>query len=177
MNKGLVEYQIMVLVFGNTTSPAITTYALRKTVEESDSDVKNLIVKNFYVDDGLLSTQTVQEAADLIKRTKKDLAEKGNLKFHKIASNSLELMNHFPIQDFSKEVQDINFTEEYLPFHQILGLTWNLQTDSFMFNMYLETKPFTKRGILSVINSIFDPIGFIAPVKIKGKMPHLFSLH
>ncbi|XP_062611017.1 uncharacterized protein LOC134272834, partial [Saccostrea cucullata] len=170
MNKGLVEYQMKVHVFGNTTSPAIATYALRKTVEESDSDVKNFVVKNFYVDDGLLSTQTVQEAADLIKRTQKDLAENGNLKLHKITSNSLELMNHFPNQDLSKEIQDLNFTEEYLPFHQSLGLKWNLQTDSFMFNIPLETKPFTKRGILSVINSIFDPIGFIAPVKIKGKM-------
>lgn len=39
-----------------------------------------------------------------------------------------------------------------------------------MFDLPLETKPFTKRGILSLINSIFDPIGFIAPVKMKGKM-------
>ncbi|XP_062603957.1 uncharacterized protein LOC134265758 [Saccostrea cucullata] len=148
MNKGLVEYQMKVHVFGNTTSPAVATYALRKTVEESDCDVKNFVVKNFYVDDGLFSNQTVQEAADLIKRTQKDLAEKGNLKLHKIASNSLELMNHFPNQDLSKEIQDLNFTEEYLPLHQSLGLTWNLQTDSFMFNIPLETKPFTKRDSL-----------------------------
>lgn len=36
-----------------------------------------------------------------------------------------------------------------------------------MFDLPLETKPFTKQGILSLINSIF---GFIAPVKIKGRM-------
>lgn len=45
----------------------------------------------------------------------------------------------------------------------------SLQTDSFMFDLPLEIKPFTQRGILSLINSIFDPIGFIAPVKMKGK--------
>lgn len=80
-------------------------------------------------------------------------------------------MKHVPNQDLSKEIQNLNFTDEYLPFHQSLGLTWNLQTDSFMFDLPLETKPFTKRGILSLINRSFDPIGFIAPVKIKGKMP------
>lgn len=68
-------------------------------------------------------------------------------------------MKHFPNQDFSKEIQNLNFTDEYLPFHQSLGLTWNLQTDSFMFDLPLETKPFTKRGVLSLINGIFDPIG------------------
>lgn len=166
MDNGLVEYQMKVHVFGNTTSPAIATYGLRK----SDENVKNFVVKIFFVDDGLLSTQTVQEAVGIIKKTQRDPADKGNLKLHKIASNSLELMKHFPHQNLSKEIQNQNFTDEYLPFHQSLGLTWNLQTDSFMFDLPLETNPFTKRGILSLINSIFDPISFIASVKIKGKM-------
>ena len=91
-------------VFGNTTSPAIATYALRKTVEGSDQDVKDFVTKNFYVDDGLISTETVQKSVDLMKKTQRDLDERGNLKLHKIASNSLELMNHFPNIDLSKEI-------------------------------------------------------------------------
>ena len=170
MDKGLVEYQMKVHVFGKTTSPSIATYALRKTVENCDKDVKNFLMKNFYVDDGLLPTQTVQEAVNLIiKRTQRDLKEKGNLK-HKIASNSLEFLTHFPSPDLSKEIQNVNFTEEYLPFHHSLGITWNRQTDNFMFNIPVEMKPFSRRGILSVINTIFDPLGFIAPVTVKGKM-------
>ena len=66
IDKGLVEYKMKVQVFGNTTSPALATYALRKTVENSDEDVKIFVMKSFYVDDGLLSTQTVQEAVSLI---------------------------------------------------------------------------------------------------------------
>lgn len=30
--------------------------------------------------------------------------------------------------------------------------------------------PFTRRGVLSTINSLFDPIGFASPVVIRGKL-------
>lgn len=34
----------------------------------------------------------------------------------------------------------------------------------------MESKPFTKRGMLSTLNSLYDPFGFIGPVTLKGKM-------
>lgn len=33
----------------------------------------------------------------------------------------------------------------------------------------IKDKPFTRRGFLSVLNSIFDPLGFLAAVTIHGK--------
>jgi hypothetical protein len=143
MAKELIEYRMKVHVFGNTTSPAVATYALRKTIEGSEDDVKEFVNRNFYVDDGLLSTESVEEAADLIKRTQSDLC---------------------------KEIQNINFSEEYLPLHHSLGLSWDLKSDCFTFCIPDEPKALTKRGLLATVNSVFDPIGFAAPVMIKGKM-------
>jgi hypothetical protein len=57
-----------------------------------------------------------------------------------------------------------------LPVHSCLGLRWNLDTDSSEVNLQLDNKPFTRRGILSIINSIYDPLGFIAPAVITGKI-------
>lgn len=59
------------------------------------------LVRNLYVDDGILPTQTVQETVDVIMISQRDLAEKGNLKLYKIALNSLDLINHIPHQDLS----------------------------------------------------------------------------
>ena len=50
-----------------------------------------------------------------------------------------------------------------------LGIRWNLQSDSFIFNINLDTKPITRRGILSAVCSIFDPLGLISPYVLEGK--------
>ncbi len=57
--KELIEYRMCVHVFGNSPSPAVATYGLRKIAENSEtqfgSDVKNFVERDFYVDDGLTS--------------------------------------------------------------------------------------------------------------------------
>jgi len=53
-----------------------------------------------------------------------------------------------------------------------LGLCWNPKTDVFKFsleNNKLEAM-ITKRALLSALNSIFGPLGFLAPVLVKGKV-------
>ena len=72
------EYRMNVHIFGNDPSPAVATFGLRKTAadgeEEFGTDVKEFICRDFYVDDGLTSTQTETEAIDLIKRAQMALA-------------------------------------------------------------------------------------------------------
>ena len=49
-----------------------------------------------------------------------------------------------------------------MPINRTLGLCWDAQTDEFYFSSIKTDKPNTKRGILSVISSLFDPLGFLA---------------
>lgn len=53
-----------------------------------------------------------------------------------------------------------------------LGLLWQPTTDCFRFSIRNWSVParMTKRTLLSDINSIYDPIGLICPVLIKGKI-------
>ena len=51
-----------------------------------------------------------------------------------------------------------------------LGLNWDLETDSFTFRVSLKETPFTRRGVLSIVSSLYDPLGLIAPVTIQGKL-------
>jgi hypothetical protein len=168
----LIEYRMCVHVFGNSPSPAVATYGLRETVnncETCDSDVKEYVDRNFYVDDGLTSLPTASEAINLVRRTQEVLKTEGNIRLHKIISNSNEVMNAFPAEDLAKELKSLNIGEDLLPVQQSLGLKWDLNSDSFTFGFQQEDKPYTRRGLLSTVNSLFDPMGFIAPITIQGK--------
>ena len=58
---------------------------------------------------------------------------------------------------------------------KVLGLRWNNETDCFLFDLKSLAKNArkcepTKRNIVSVVSSIYDPIGFLSPITIQLKI-------
>ena len=106
--KELVEYRMQVHVFGNRPSPAVAIYGLHRTAlldkETFGSDIKNFVLNHFYLDDGLISVHTVDEALYILKRTHMALLVHGNLRLHKFASSSKEVMAEFPSDDLTKDL-------------------------------------------------------------------------
>lgn len=172
LNNNITEYRMKVHIFGNSPSPSVAIYGLRRAAQEHQdeygTDSREFVMRNFYVDDGLTSVPTEKEAIDLLKRTQKMLAA-SNLKLHKIASNSNNVMKAFSPQDLAKDLKDLDLGAETLPLQRSLGLIWNLESDSFGFQVSLKEKPFTKRGILSTVQSLYDPLGFVSPITVQGK--------
>lgn len=170
--KEVTEYRMKVHVFGNSPSPAVAIYGLRRAalVGEMDhgKDAKQFVIRNFYVDDGLTSLPTKTQAIDLLQETQKMLAE-SNLRLHKIASNSSKVIEAFSANDLAKDLKDLNLGTDPLPLQRSLGVSWNLESDAFTFQVSREEKPFTKRGVLSTVNSLYDPLGVAAPITVQGK--------
>lgn len=50
-----------------------------------------------------------------------------------------------------------------------LGVHWYVESDTFQFRITLKERPLTRRGILSTILSVYDPLGFLAPCILVGK--------
>ncbi|XP_028415517.1 uncharacterized protein LOC114538584 [Dendronephthya gigantea] len=171
--KNVIEYRMIVHLFGNTCSPAIATYGLRKTADEGEEkygyDAKAFVRDNFYVDDGLTSCSTPEIAIELVKKTQAMLAE-ANLRLHKIVSNSITLMEALPQQDRVTNVRDLDLHNEPLPVQRSLGMYWSLQDDAFTYQVSVSERPYTRRGVLTVVNSVYDPLGFATPVTLKGKL-------
>ena len=170
--KDPVEYRIMVHLFEATSSPGCANFALKRTAEDHESefgaDAANFLRREFYVDDGLKSCPTVEESNRLIPSVK-EMCLRGGFNLQKFISNKKEVMKNIPESDRAEGVKNIDLDLDKLPMERALGVFLCIQSDSFQFRLELKDRPCTRRGILSTIGSIFDPLGFIAPLLLEGK--------
>lgn len=104
-----------------------------------------------------------------MRRTQDAMEQYGNLRLHKFASNREEVMKAFEPQDLTQDIYDLNLDKDQLV-QRSLGLKWNLSNDMFEFDTSTNAKPLTRRGVLSTVNRLFDPLGFLSPVVICGKL-------
>ena len=51
-----------------------------------------------------------------------------------------------------------------MPVEHALGVRWDVEGDIFCFKIEVKDKPLTRRGLLSVLSSAYDLLGFAAPV-------------
>ncbi|XP_034076932.1 uncharacterized protein LOC117549272 [Gymnodraco acuticeps] len=173
LDSDIVEYRMRVHVFGNSPSPAVAIYGLRRAAREEENDfggdARRLVEREFYVDDLLKSCPTEGEAISVLKRAQEMLAV-SNLRLHKVASNRQAVIDAFSPEDRAKDIQERNLFSDDMPLQRTLGVTWSITADTFMFQVAAEQKPFTRRGVLSTVNSIYDPLGFLTPVTIQGRL-------
>ncbi|KAJ8411167.1 hypothetical protein AAFF_G00171730 [Aldrovandia affinis] len=50
-----------------------------------------------------------------------------------------------------------------------LGVQWCVASDEFQFRVVIKENPLTRRGVLSTVASVYDPLGFVAPFILVGK--------
>lgn len=162
------EYRMTVHLFGATSSPAVATYGLRtlaETHKETYQDAARFIRHNFYVDDGIISVADADTAKSLIKDAR-ELCAKGNLRLHKFTSNYPEALTDLPE---TEKIAGLDLFQDNLPMQRTLGLEWSLKDDKLVFTGKVKNMPETRRGILSVVSQIFDPLGLLAPFTLLGK--------
>ena len=171
--RPIVDHRMNVHLFGNLLSPAIATFGIRMAVTDAngpcDDDVSEFVCRDFYVDDGLTSQPDAEAAISLLRRTRDALARK-KLRFHKIVSNSKEVMNELPEESRAKDLQQLDLNHDTLSTQRSLGVLWSLERDVFTFIVDLPEKLFTRRGVFSIASSTFDPLGFVTSVTIEGKL-------
>ena len=176
LSKELVEYRMLKHLFGATSSPCVANLCLKKTVElyeGNDPMVTETIDRNMYVDDLMKSVNTEDGAISLVESLRA-LLEKAGFHLTKWYSNSRRVIESVPESERAKNV--VNLDLERLPTQSALGLKWNINDDKFVWDVIEKfqnlgcDKPMTKRGMLSVVHSLFDPLGCLAPYTVKAKL-------
>jgi len=77
-------------------------------------------------------------------------------------------MEAFAPEDHASGLHNLDFSKGPIPIQRSLGVFWNLESDAFTFQVSLEEKPFSRQGVLSVTNNLYDSLGLAAPVIFKG---------
>ena len=146
-----VTHQMNVHLFGATSSPACAQFSLQQSAEdqknEFEEEVRQLIRRNFYMDDCLLSKRGFQ--------------------LTKWISNCSSVLQSIPSD--SQVKSEVNLTSANLS-ERVVGVQWDLKGDCFKFELCLKEKPVTHRSILSAMSSLFDPLGFAAPVVLTAEL-------
>ncbi|XP_055918535.1 uncharacterized protein LOC129950632 [Eupeodes corollae] len=163
-------YVMQVLTFGASCSPSCAQFVKNKNALEFAEQYPRAvdsILHSHYVDDLLDSVDSEEEAIKLGKEVKY-IHQNGGFEIRNWISNSPKVMEALGEQPpASRRSLDINpeSTSE-----KVLGMWWCIQTDTFTFSVSkkasmieLLSEDFepTKRQILRVLMSIFDPLGLI----------------
>ena len=171
------EYKMLVHIFGAKSSPCCANRASKETAHDNEMKYSKLVTtvvrRNFYVDDLLKSTATVEQAINLSLKLI-SLLQEGGFRLTKFLSNRREVLQAIPEKERSAATLDLDL----LPINLTLGLCWDAETDEFYFTSVSTEKPAMKRGILSVMSSLFDPLGLLAPyvLPIKALLQELWRL-
>ena len=127
------------------------------------------IERELYVDDLISGGGTIQEAKQK-KATVTEMFRQATFHLHKWYSNVTEL----ELTEETETGDDLSYTKQQLGIKPrvcgLLGLKWNKLTDEVGVTIPEEVAQPTKRGILGKVARIYDPLGLIAPMTLRGKL-------
>ena len=159
-------------LFGATSSSSCSNFALRRTADDNKGEFTDEVVKtvkrNFYVDDCLKSVKSSENAVEVADQLR-NILSKGGFWLTKWLCNRPEVLNSIPQVERAPSVLDLDLDKEKPPIQRTLGLHWDMKSDKFMFKVALKDRPNTRRGILSLTSSVYDPLGFVAPIILQAK--------
>ncbi|XP_025763461.1 uncharacterized protein LOC112847046 isoform X2 [Oreochromis niloticus] len=172
ITQKMVEYKMVVHIFGATSSPSCASFALRKCAEDNrdpaNSQAVDTVLHNFYVDDCLKAVSSEEEAIQLY-HTLRAVCQRGGFRLTKWISNSRAVLSAIPEEERASEVKDLDLDQDKLPIERALGVQWCIQSDSFRFKIVMPDRAPTRRNLLSIVSSVYDPLGILSPVTLQAK--------
>ncbi|KAK5907106.1 hypothetical protein CesoFtcFv8_004989 [Champsocephalus esox] len=158
-------------LFGASSSSGCATFGLKYLAQHHKSDyplASAFIENNFYVDDGLTSVPSVEEAKGLIVQAQ-ELCKNAGLRLHKFNSNQKQALSCIAPLERAVTTDPLNLNPDATTEGQIIGIQWSMENDTFSFNIEPKDQSPTRRGLLSVVASLYDPLGFVSPFALTGK--------
>ena len=179
-NEKVQILRMRVMIFGSKSSPTTSQFVKNKVTEpflNSHPEASNDIINKTYVDDVITSINNLELGKSLINDVRKIL-KTGGFNLVKLKSNHDEILDtvrkHLSPDDLKNEKLFSNDKVE-----KLLGYNVNFHTDELSIALTLEKIPEnilnckdkpTKKQVLQLCMSVFDPIGFSEFIISKFKL-------
>lgn len=162
------EFELLTVTYGLTSSPFLSIRCLHELdiLEGHKFPAANGVLTNStYVDDIIIGRDTEQQLL-VTQDHLIGLLSTAGCTLKKWCSNSEELINLVPPEDRAQRLSFDIIDDSAV---KVLGLHWDTHRDVFAYHTNINSKPNTKRGILSTIARLFDPIGALGPTILWAK--------
>ncbi|XP_052901623.1 uncharacterized protein LOC128309307, partial [Anopheles moucheti] len=161
-------YVVTVMTFGAACSPSSAQFVKNRNAERFEEEfprAAKCIKDEHYVDDMLVNVETEEEAVCLAKEVR-DVHQKGGFEIRNWVSNSLDVVRQLQTQAEHQKSIDVGYG---LATEKVLGMWWDTASDTFTFQLSTQfTEKLqagksctTKRNLLRILMSIYDPMGLL----------------
>ncbi|XP_055633359.1 uncharacterized protein LOC129773739 [Toxorhynchites rutilus septentrionalis] len=168
-------YELNTVTYGTRPAPFLATRTLKQLATDEREKYPlayKSIIEDTYMDDVITGSDNVEAAINLSFQLN-HIMEDGGFRLRKWASNCEAVLNTIPEENSAiRDTEGINLDPDN--YVRTLGLTWIPKMDVFRFQFSVppidEYSSITKRQVLSIIASLFDPLGLIGATIVTAKI-------
>ncbi|UYV69239.1 hypothetical protein LAZ67_6002942, partial [Cordylochernes scorpioides] len=170
----LIAYRLNTVTYGTAAAPFLAMRTLLKLVEDEGAKyprASRAIKEDTYVDDIITGADDLRDGMAL-RDELIELLRCGGFTLKKWSSNDPTILGNIAKEHCA---QKIMFEQSKVI--RTLGLGWIQSEDCFVYDVQSleKTSVTTKREMLSFIAKLYDPLGWLAPVLVTGKIMTSFQ--
>jgi len=160
-DSDLKVLQFKVVLFGATCSPFILSATILNHLEKFQSEVARDLSENIYVDNCVSGCDTKWDVLNYYDECN-EIMNEGGFKLGTWSTNCQELRDYAKPDGVLESKHVVN----------VLGTQWDTESDtlSYKCKVYECSDIVTKREVVKIAASLYDPLGFVSAVQIKAKI-------
>ena len=172
VHSTLKDYRMTRITFGVSASSFIANMCVKQNAEDhihKYPEAALAVRRSFYVDDGLVGADSLDEARELRQQLQDLFSARGFL-LRKWKSSEPDVLAGLP--SHLLDIQSLQTLPDPDHFVKALGVEWSATSDLFRLTVssFPQVDTLTKRVLISSIARIFDVLGWYAPSVIKVKI-------
>uniref|UniRef100_A0A914YCB1 Integrase catalytic domain-containing protein n=1 Tax=Panagrolaimus superbus TaxID=310955 RepID=A0A914YCB1_9BILA len=158
--ENLIIYRFLGITFGVIASPSMLNEVIKLHLKkQNDADLLKILPET-YVDNIHFMVETSEDGIQMYEKVRKSFLD-ASMNVREWLSNDPMIQKAIPIELQQKSTES-----------KLLGLLWDSKNDTLSIELKnkMPKGKWTKRTVLQFVASTYDPLGFLSPITIQGRI-------